>query len=58
MPEFEILNSSTSKSLTTANYVKFPSLTQTQVDALTSVPTGVILHNSTIGELRMYNGTI
>lgn len=58
MPEFEILTTTTNKSTSISNYVKFPALTQVQIDALTGVTAGSILYNSTAGILQIYNGTI
>ena len=58
MPQFEITNSSTSKTTTSANYVTLPTLTQTEITALTGVVEGSKVFNSTTSKEQLFVGGI
>ena len=55
MGNFTIKNTN-GYSVTSGNYLVFPKLSQTEIDALTSIDEGAILYNTTIGTLQIYNG--
>lgn len=57
MGQFEIV-SNTGKSVSNADYIIPPKLTQTQIDVLVSIPIGAVVFNTTVGKQQIFNGTI